>query len=114
MALVGPRLVAKFQMDIFRTDKFEETKNVMAGLTGPGALYDSINGEQFDENDMGKYMEMVMPTRRELEYIYLKKIGLWFDLWILFATAWVVVTKVFGMKHKKLLDKLIKMAKEGV
>ena len=48
MAIVGPRPVAKHQMDIFRAGKYEETKVVRPGLTGPAAIYDYIYGDQFE------------------------------------------------------------------
>ena len=112
MAIVGPRPVAKHQMDIFRAGKYGETKVVRPGLTGPAALYDYIYGDQFEDSDIDKYVKEVLPTRRELELIYIKDYCFLFDLKMFFDTAWCVVCRLFGKTPKKLLNKLIDFAVE--
>jgi len=113
MSIVGPRPVAKDQFEIFRTGKYEKTKTVRPGLTGPAALYDYIYGDKFEDSNVEEYEEKVLPTRKELELVYVKKIGFFFDAWIFFETAWCVICKIFGKKNKRLLKKLIKMAEEN-
>lgn len=84
MSIVGPRPVAQDQIDLFRTGKWNLAAEVPVGLTGPAALYDFIYGDQFiDEKE---YMEKVFETRRELEYVYVKKAGFWYDLKLFFYT----------------------------
>ena len=112
MAIVGPRPVAKHQFDIFRSGKYEETKVVRPGLTGPAALYDYIYGDQFEDSDLEKYKEEVLPTRRELELVYIRKYGFLFDTKMFFDTAWCVICRLFKKTPKKLLTKLIKLAEE--
>ena len=112
MAIVGPRPVAKNQFDIFRVDKYDQTKIVRPGLTGPAALYDYIYGDQFEDSDLDKYKEEVLPTRRELELVYIKKYGFWFDVGMFFDTAWCVICRLFKKTPTKLLKKLIKLAEE--
>ena len=113
MAIVGPRPVAKHQMDIFRVGKYDEAKIVRPGLTGPAAIYDYIYGDQFEDNDIDKYTEEVLPTRRELELVYVKKYGFLFDLKMFFWTAGSVISSIFKKQPKKMLKKLVAMAEEN-
>lgn len=113
MSLVGPRPVAKDQFELFRFGKYDQAKTVKPGITGPAALYDYIYGDQFEEADVGKYMEKVYPSRRELEYVYVKKQGFMFDAWIFFETLWCVMCCVFSKENTKLLNKLVAMAQES-
>lgn len=113
MSIVGPRPVAKDQMSLFRFGKYDEAKKVKPGITGPAALYDYIYGDQFEEANIDEYMEKVYPTRRELEYVYVKKQGILFDTWMFFETAWCVICSLTGKENTRLLKKLIKMAQES-
>ena len=112
MAIVGPRPVAKHQMNIFRVGKYDETKVVRPGLTGPAALYDYIYGDQFEDSDLDKYTEEVLPTRRELELVYVRKYGFWFDIKMFFDTAWCVICSLFKKTPERLLKYLVSMAEE--
>ena len=113
MAIVGPRPVAKHQMDIFRVGKYDEVKMVKPGLTGPAALYDYIYGDHFDDCDLDKYTKEVLPIRRELELVYVKKCRFLFDTKMFFDTAWCVVCSIFKKTPRRLLDYLIKLAEES-
>ena len=114
MAIVGPRPVAKHQMDIFRTGKYDEAKVVRPGLTGPAALYDYIYGDQYEDSDIEKYTQEVLPTRRELELVYIRKYNFIFDLKMFFNTSWCVICSIFKKTPKKLLKYLINLASEEV
>ena len=114
MSLVGPRPVAKDQMKLFRFGRFNKSKEVKPGITGPAALYDYIYGDQFEAENIDEYMEKVYPTRRELEYLYVNKEGLLFDTWMFFETALCVIFSLFGKEHTKLLRQLNKMAQESM
>lgn len=113
MSIIGPRPVAKDQMELFRFGKYDEAKTVKPGITGPAALYDYIYGDQFEEADVEEYMKKVYPTRRELEYVYVKKQGFLFDTWMFFETAWCVICSLLGKENTKLLKKLVKIAQES-
>lgn len=113
MSIVGPRPVAKDQMKLFRFGKYDEAKTVKPGITGPAALYDYIYGDQFEEANVDEYMVKVYPTRRELEYVYVKKQGFLFDTWMFFETAWCVLCSLFGKENTRLLKELVKMAQES-
>lgn len=112
MAIVGPRPVAKHQMDIFRSGKYDETKIVRPGLTGPAALYDYIYGDQFEDKDLDKYKNEVLPTRRELELVYIKKYGFGFDLKMFFFTSWCVICSLFKTVPLNLLNYLKRLAEQ--
>ncbi len=112
MAIVGPRPVAKHQMEIFRVGKYDETKVVRPGLTGPAALYDYIYGDQFEDGDLEKYTSEVLPTRRELELVYVRKQGFLFDLKMFFWTGWCVLCSMFKKTPKKILNHLVKLAEK--
>ncbi|MCR5457792.1 MAG: sugar transferase [Clostridiales bacterium] len=104
MAIVGPRPVAKHQMNIFRVGKYDEAKMVRPGLTGPAALYDYIYGDQFEDSDLDKYKEEVLPTRRELELIYVRKYGFLFDIKMIFDTGWCIICSLFKKMPTRLLN----------
>lgn len=110
MSIVGPRPVAKDQFEIFRTGKYDEAKKVRPGLTGPAALYDYIYGDQFEDSDIEMYIEKVLPTRKELEVVYIKKVGFFFDLKMIFWTAWCVICSVFKKMPKRIYKYLINLA----
>ena len=112
MAIVGPRPVAKHQMDIFRVGKYDKAKVVRPGLTGPAALYDYIYGDQYEDSDLDKYTAEVLPTRRELELVYIKKYGFLFDLKMFFWTAWCVICSLFKKTPKRILKYLVDIAEE--
>ena len=114
MSIVGPRPVAKDQMNLFRYGKYDETKNVRPGITGPAALYDYIYGDKFEEQDIDAYMDKVYPTRRELELVYVKKQSFMFDIWIFFETAVCIFYSVLKRENTRLLKKLIEMAQESM
>ena len=110
MAIVGPRPVAKNQMDIFRVEKWDIAKTVRPGLTGPAALYDYIYGDQFENSDIEMYKTKVLPIRRELELVYVNKYNFIFDLMMFFSTAWCVICSLFKKTPQKLLNYLIKLS----
>ena len=110
MSVIGPRPVAKDQFDLFRTGKWNEAAKVAVGLSGPAALYDFLYGDQF--TDEKEYMEKVFPTRRELEYVYVQKMGFWFDVKMVWWTVICIVYALFGKEPRWILNQLIEDAKE--
>lgn len=110
MSIVGPRPVAEDQFDMFRYGKWNEAAKVPVGLSGPAALYDYIYGDQI--TDEKEYMEKVYPTRRELEYTYVQKAGLWYDLKMIIYTVICICYALVGKECKWILNELIASAKE--
>ena len=104
MSIVGPRPVAQDQFDMFRYGKWNDAAKVPVGLSGPAALYDYIYGDQITNEK--EYMEKVYPTRRELEYTYVQKASLWYDLKMIVYTVICILYSLFGKECKWILDEL--------
>ena len=105
MSIVGPRPVAEDQFDMFRYGKWNEAAKVPVGLTGPAALYDYIYGDQI--TDEKEYMEKVYPTRRELEYTYVQKAGLWYDFKMILYTVICICYALVGKECTWILNELV-------
>ena len=105
MSIIGPRPVAKDQFDLFRYGKWNEAAKVPVGLSGPAALYDYIYGEQI--TDEKEYMEKVYPTRRELEYVYVQKASIGYDLKMIIYTVISIPYSLCGKECKWILNELI-------
>lgn len=110
MSIVGPRPVAEDQFEMFRYGKWNDAAKVPVGLSGPAALYDYIYGDQItDEQD---YMDKVYPTRRELEYVYVQKAGLWYDLKMILYTVICICYALVGKEATWILNELVASAHE--
>lgn len=104
MSLIGPRPVAQDQFDMFRTGKWNKAAEVPVGISGPAAIYDFIYGDQF--TDEKEYMEKVFETRRELEYVYVKKKGTLYDA-KMFVYTWICIFyAVIGKECTWILNEL--------
>ena len=79
------------------------------GLSGPAALYDFIYGDQF--TDEKEYMVKVFPTRRELEYVYVKKAGIFYDLKMITYTVICILYAIVGKECTWILNELCESAK---
>lgn len=110
MSVIGPRPVAKDQFDLFRTGKWNEAAKVAVGLSGPAALYDFIYGDQI--TDPEEYMEKVFETRRELEYVYVKKMSFSYDVKMVVYTIICIFYALFGKECTWMLNEFKAAAKE--
>ena len=108
MSIVGPRPVAQDQFDMFRYGKWNEAAKVPVGLSGPAALYDYIYGDQI--TDEKEYMDKVYPTRRELEYVYVKKASIFYDLKMIIYTVICILYALCGKECKWILNELVEEA----
>ena len=105
MSMIGPRPVAQDQFDLFRTGKWNQAAEVPVGLSGPAALYDFIYGDQF--TDEKEYMEKVFYTRRELEYVYVKKASFGYDVKMIAYTLICIGYALVGKEATWILDELV-------
>ena len=112
MSVIGPRPVAKDQFDLFRTGKWNEAAKVAVGLSGPAALYDFIYGDQIEDPE--EYMEKVFPTRRELEYVYVKKMSFGYDVKMVVYTVLCVFYALLGKECTWILKELKEASSESV
>ena len=104
MSIVGPRPVAQDQFNMFRYGKWNEAAKVSVGLSGPAALYDYIYGDQI--TDETEYMEKVYPIRRELEYTYVKKASIGYDLKMVMYTVVCILYSLRGKECTWILNEL--------
>ncbi len=104
MSLIGPRPVAQDQFDLFRTGKWNLAADVPVGLSGPAALYDFIYGDQF--TDEKEYMKKVFETRRELEYVYVKKASFLYDIKMINYTIICILYALIGKECTWILNEL--------
>ena len=109
MSVIGPRPVAKDQFDLFRTGKWNEASKVAVGLSGPAALYDFIYGDQITDPD--EYMEKVFEIRRELEYVYVKKMSFGYDVKMVVYTIICIFYALFGKECTWMLNEFVEEAK---
>ena len=91
---------SRIKADLF----MNEAAKVPVGLSGPAALYDYIYGDQF--TDEKEYMEKVYPTRRELEYTYVQKAGVFYDLKMIVYTVICICYALVGKECTWILDEL--------
>lgn len=110
MSIIGPRPVAQDQFEMFRYGKWNEAAKVPVGLSGPAALYDFIYGDQI--TDEKEYMEKVYPTRRDLEYTYVQKAGIFYDLKMIVYTVVCIIYALLGKECTWILKELVEDAKE--
>lgn len=111
MSVIGPRPVAQDQFELFRIGKWNEAAKVPVGLSGPAALYDFIYGDQF--TDEKEYMENVFETRRELEYVYVKKAGVIYDSKMIVYTVICILYALVGKECTWILRELKASAEES-
>ena len=115
MSIIGPRPVAQDQFELFRTGKWNEAAKVPVGLSGPAALYDFIYGDQFTDEE--EYMEKVFETRRELEYVYVKKASFWYDVKMIVYTVICILYALVGKECTWILRELredAELSKKGI
>ena len=97
MSAVGPRPEDVENAEKIYQGKFKEILNVKPGLTSPASLYDYTHGEMYEnEND---YEEIFMPQKLELELYYARNCSFFYDLKLVFKTAWIIIQKVFGRRN---------------
>ena len=110
MSVIGPRPVAQDQFKMFRYGKWNEAATVAVGLSGPAALYDFIYGDRITAPE--EYMDKVYPTRRELEYTYVRKASLLYDCKMIIYTVICILYAAMGKECSWILSELVADAQE--
>lgn len=110
MSVVGPRPVAKDQMEVVREGRYNSASKVRPGLTGPAALYDYIYGDAVEDPD--EYIKLVLPTRLELEVYYVEHMGMWYDIKMIWYTVICILGSIFHKETPKIYKELIECVKE--
>ena len=104
MSVVGPRPAAVDQAHITRGGPYARAGEVPAGLTGPSALYDYIYGDGVE--DAAEYEQKVLPTRLELDLVYLEKMSAGFDLRMIWWTVLCILASVLRHRPRRILNTL--------
>lgn len=112
MSIVGPRPVAKDQVEIMRAGKYNIASKVKPGLTGPAALYDYIYGDSIE--NLEDYKRLVLPTRLELEAYYPEHMSVWCDIKMIWYTIVCVVSSIFNTSTQKIYIDLLNCVKTEV
>ncbi|MDE7387634.1 MAG: sugar transferase [Muribaculaceae bacterium] len=112
MSVIGPRPVAVDQKHLFRVGRWNKASRVSVGLSGPAALYDFIYGDEITDED--EYMKKVYPTRRELEFVYVNKMGFLYDAKMIYYTIVGICYRVLGKNPHWMLRNLICEAEESM
>ncbi len=110
MSMVGPRPAAVCQMEVTRGGKYAAAGNVQGGLTGPSALYDYIYGDSVEDQE--DYERFVLPTRLELDLVYLEKMSFFFDLKMIWWTVVCITTKLAHKNPDGIYNTLVSWTKE--
>ena len=71
--------------------------DVKPGLTSTASLYDYTHGELFEEEE--QYEKIFMPKKLKLELYYVNHRTVWYDLWLILKTAWLIILKTCGKKE---------------
>lgn len=112
MSVIGPRPVAYDQISLFRTGRWNKAAEVQVGLSGPAAIYDFIYGDNI--TDETEYMQKVFPTRRELESIYVDKMGPIYDIKMIIYTIISILYRIIGKNPEWMLKEFIKDAQKSL
>lgn len=99
MSIVGPRPMPVTSVDQQYSGKYASITTIRPGLTSAASLYDYTVGETYADNEE-EYRRIVVPTRLELELLYLGKESLCYDASLIWRTM-VTIIMVF-LKCRKL------------
>ena len=106
MSVVGPRPEDQENAEKVYVGEFKHIMEVKPGLTSTASLYDYTHGELFEDEE--SYETIFMPKKLKLELYYVNHKSLWYDLWLILKTAWLIILKTCGKKHFNEPKELIK------
>lgn len=107
MSVVGPRPEDKENANKVYVGEYVEILDVKPGLTSPASLYDYTHGEKFENED--DYERLFVPQKLQLELYYVRHQSFWYDISLVFRTAWLIIQTFCGKKtfgKPKELDKV--------
>lgn len=96
MSVVGPRPEDQENAEKVYVGEFKHILDVKPGLTSTASLYDYTHGELFE--DEVSYEKIFMPKKLKLELYYVNHCSVWYDLWLIIKTAWLIILKTCGKK----------------
>lgn len=99
MSVVGPRPEDQENAEKVYVGEFKNIMDVKPGLTSTASLYDYTHGELFEDEE--SYEKIFMPKKLQLELYYVNHKSVWYDLWLILKTAWLIILKTCGKKDFK-------------
>ena len=99
MSVVGPRPEDQENAEKVYVGEFKHIMDVKPGLTSTASLYDYTHGELFEDEE--SYEKIFMPKKLQLELYYVNHKSVWYDLWLILKTAWLIILKTCGKKEFK-------------
>ena len=99
MSVVGPRPEDQENAEKVYVGEFKNIMDVKPGLTSTASLYDYTHGELFEDEE--SYEKIFMPKKLQLELYYVNHKSIWYDLWLILKTAWLIILKTCGKKEFK-------------
>lgn len=96
MSVVGPRPEDQENAEKVYVGEFKHIMDLKPGLTSTASLYDYTHGELFEDEE--SYEKIFMPKKLKLELYYVNHKSLWYDLWLILKTAWLIILKTCGKK----------------
>lgn len=99
MSVVGPRPEDQENAEKVYVGDYKHILDVKPGLTSTASLYDYTHGELFEDEE--SYEKIFMPKKLKLELYYVNHRSVWYDLWLILKTAWLIILKTCGKKEFK-------------
>lgn len=96
MTVVGFRPEDIDNAETVFSGKYKKILNSFPGLTSPASLFDYTHGELYESEEA--YVKEFMPIKMEIELYYAENSSFWYDIQIIFRTAWIIVCKILGKK----------------
>lgn len=99
MSVVGPRPEDQVNAEKVYVGEYKHILDVKPGLTSTASLYDYTHGESFADEEA--YETNFMPKKLQLELYYVSHKSVWYDLFLVLKTAWLIILKTLGKTNFK-------------
>jgi lipopolysaccharide/colanic/teichoic acid biosynthesis glycosyltransferase len=101
MSVIGPRPEDLTIVREHYTPFMMETLTVRPGLASPGSIFNYTHGEEFldDADPEGSYIRRLLPIKMALEWVYVQRMSLGYDMRIVSRTVSTIVQIMRGRKH---------------
>ena len=111
MSIVGPRPEDVGVAQSYFDGEYEKIYKVLPGLTSAASLYDYTHGELYESQE--EYIKNFMPVKLEMEVYYANNSSFFYDIAIIFKTAYVIILKTFGKRNFN-VPKELKIVKQMI
>lgn len=97
LSVVGPRPMLTTNASKIYGGRYATVQSVRPGLTSYASLFDYTHGDAC-VGDRELYNNTILPIKREMELYYVENAGIITDIHIIFKTAWIIFSVIFGKK----------------